>query len=334
MRKVVPLVLLGALALSFAALVFLPGSHEARIVRVGRGESLSQVSKRLAEDGVVRNRLLFQAIARVRGLDRDLRPGRRTVPADASLWSVVDALRQKPVSIKVSIPEGRTCWDIAGILERGGLADSLKFASLCEDSALAREVGIPARRLEGYLFPDTYLFDGSEGGEEIVKTMVKRFRGVWKELDTARSASLKELGPMGLLTLASIVEREAAVRDESPLIAGVFYGRLKTGMTLGADPTVRYALRKFTGGLTVSDLAVESPYNTRKFPGLPPGPISNPGREALAAALAPDTRKGYLYFVGRDDGSRRHDFASDYNDFLRSKRAAAKKRAITGQEAP
>lgn len=336
MRKYVPLLalVLVALVVVAAVLCFLPGGKPAMIVRVERGESLASVAGRLEKDGAVRNGLLFRVVARLRGLDRDLRPGRRSLPAGASIWGVADALRRKPGSIKVSVPEGRTCWDIAGILERGGLADSLEFAKLCEDSALARAAGIPAHRLEGYLFPDTYLFDGSESPKEIARAMVKRFRSVWKELDTAHSASFKALGPTGLLTLASIVEREAAVREESPLIAGVFYGRLKTGMTLGADPTVRYALRKFTGGLTVSDLAVESPYNTRKFEGLPPGPISNPGREALKAALAPNLTKGYLYFVAKDDGSRRHDFASDYNDFLRSKHAAARKRAVSGQEAP
>ncbi|MEN9355063.1 MAG: endolytic transglycosylase MltG [Fibrobacterota bacterium] len=334
MRRLLPLLALVTLISVPALLCFMPGEGDAKIFRVARGEPISSVARRLESEGVVKHRLLFRAVARLRGLDRELRPGRRTLPADPSLWSVVDALRQKPSAIKVSIPEGRTCWDIGGILEHGGLTDSMEFARLCEDSALAREVGIPAHRLEGYLFPDTYLFDGSESPKEIVKIMVKHFRTVWKTLDTASSASLKELGPTGLLTLASIVEREAAVREESPLIAGVFYGRLKIGMTLGADPTVRYALRKFTGGLTVSDLAVESPYNTRKFPGLPPGPISNPGREALAAALFPNTGKGYLYFVGRDDGSRKHDFASDYNDFLRSKRAAARLRAMSGQEAP
>jgi UPF0755 protein len=334
MRRLLPIAALAALLCVPVALCFLPGKGGERIFRVERGERLGSVAKRLEADGSIPNRFLFRVVARLRGLDRELKPGRRTLPAGASIWTLVDALRQKPVAIRISIPEGRTCWDIAGILGRGGLADSLQFSALCEDSALARAVGIPAERLEGYLFPDTYLFDGSESPKELVRTMVRHYRQVWAELDTAHSASFKALGRTGVLTLASIVEREAAVREESPLIAGVFYKRLQTGMTLGADPTVRYALRKFTGGLTVTDLAVESPYNTRRNPGLPPGPISNPGREALKAALFPNTAKGYLYFVAKDDGSRRHDFSSDYDVFLRSKHQAARKRSVTGQEAP
>ena len=318
-----------------AWLLLAPGSNaEPQPFLVNRGEHLVTVAQRLESQGLIKSPLGFKLLARLRRLDRNLRPGRRELPAYASTWNVLEALRKKPVPARVAVPEGRTCWDIAEILDKAKLTDSLTFANLCEDAVLAKKLHLPTSRLEGYLFPDTYLFDGSESPSEIAATMTRHFREVWNGMDTASSPSFRELGPIGVLTLASIVEREAAARSESPLIAGVFYKRLQIGMTLGADPTVRYALRKFTGGLTVTDLAVESPYNTRKFQGLPPGPISNPGKDALRAALHPDTNKGYLYFVAKDDGSRQHDFASDYNVFLRSKHEAAKKRAVSGQQAP
>ncbi len=337
MRRLGTVLLLAVLASlgRLAWLLLAPGANpEALPFRVERAERLASVAARLESQGLIKSPTAFKVLARIRHLDRNLRPGRRALPAHASTWSVLEALRQKPVPSRVAVPEGRTCWDIAGILDKAKLTDSLTFAELCEDAALAKKLRLPATRLEGYLFPDTYLFDGSETPREIAIAMTRHFREIWSGLDTAHSASFRELGPTGVLTLASIVEREAAARSECPLIAGVFYKRLQTGMTLGADPTVRYALRKFTGGLTVSDLAVESPYNTRKFTGLPPGPISNPGRDALKAALHPDMTKGYLYFVAKDDGSRQHDFSSDYNVFLRDKHAAAKKRAISGQQAP
>ena len=328
------LVLFALLIAILLGIFFTPqGPGKATNVRVARGEAFRTVATRLEFQGAIHNKRAFRALARLRGLDRELRPGRRVLPARASIWDVVQALYRKPVPFKISVPEGRTCWDVAGILERAQLSDSLPFAKLCEDSATAKRLGLPAKRLEGYLFPDTYLFDGSESNEEIARAMVRHFHSVWAGLDTTHSASFRELGAKGVLTLASIVEREAADRSECPRIAGVFYKRLHVNMTLGADPTVRYALRKFTGSLTVSELASNSPYNTRKFEGLPPGPISNPGRQALEAALHPDTTQGLLYFVARDDGSRRHDFSSDYNVFLRDKRAAASKRAETGRPA-
>jgi peptidoglycan lytic transglycosylase G len=315
-------------------MIFGPGTAPAAVFQVGRGEKLASVATRLKDKGLLRNRLLFRSLARLRGLDRSLRPGRRRIPAGVSPWRLVAILRAKPELVKVAVPEGRTCWDIAGIVGRAELSDSLAFARLCEDSALAHRLGIRAGRLEGYLFPDTYYFDGSEAPEDVAGVMVHRFRKVFARLDTASSESFRELGAAGVLTLASIVEREAANPAERPLIAGVFYKRLHVDMTLGADPTVRYALRKFTGALTVSDLAINSPYNTRKFEGLPPGPISNPGKESLKAALHPDMARGYLYFVAKDDGSRRHDFSADYRTFLKDKDAAAKRRARSGAGAP
>ncbi|HOX52594.1 MAG TPA: endolytic transglycosylase MltG, partial [Fibrobacteria bacterium] len=189
--------------------------------------------------------------------------------------------------------------------------------------------------MEGYLFPDTYLFDGSESPMDIARALHKRFRKVIQEAgDTATSPVWKTYGLHGVATLASIVEREAAVRTEAPRIAGVFWLRLQQDIPLGADPTVRYALGKFTGSLTKSDLAFDSPYNTRLYAGLIPGPIANAGKDALRAAMFPDDAGGWLYFVAKDDGSREHFFAKDLNQHVRYKDQAARNRRISGVMAP
>lgn len=301
--------------------------------RLQPGVGVRGVAKRLVSEGRIPSwsGSLFRAVARARGLDRHIHAGFFHMREHMSVWAAVDVLTgPAEAGIRATLPEGRTCRDLSGILQQAQLSDSAVFAALCDDADSARKLGIPVGSMEGYLFPDTYLFGGGETPMDIARAMHRHFLEVVKASVDSSSPVWRQLGLNGVVTLASIVEREAAVRSEAPKIAGVFWSRLQQGIPLGADPTVRYALGKFTGPLTKSDLAVESPYNTRVYAGLPPGPIANPGRDAIRAALHPDTSGGLLYFVAKEDGSREHYFGRDLNEHVKFKEKAARNRRGRG----
>jgi len=336
MRRRVPILLLVVLV-CLAALghaVFRPfPSGKVTNWRLTPGEGVHGIARRLVREGRIPSWSgpLFRVVARARGLDRHLHAGFYHMDERMSVWSAVGIL-SGPVGpgIRVTLPEGRTCRDLSGILRQAQLADSATFAALCTNADSARKLGIPDSGLEGYLFPDTYLFGGGETPMDIARAMHRRFLEVIKASLDSSSPVWRTSGLHGVVTLASIVEREAAVRTEAPRIAGVFWKRLEQGIPLGADPTVRYALGKFTGPLTKSDLAIESPYNTRVYPGLPPGPIANPGSDAIRAAFHPDTTGGWLYFVAKEDGSREHYFARDLDQHVQYKEKAARNRRVRG----
>jgi len=338
-RNATLLLVLSLLAAAGLSLALFPtgsrGTAEPFVIRSGDGAST--IGRRLVQTGHLEawQRIPFVAVARATGLQARIRPGLFQLPSTASVWRLVRLFETTtPQTLKVTLPEGRTCNDFAGILSRHWLGDSAALASLCRDSAFAAELGIPSGSLEGHLFPDTYVFDGGESPREIWKFLNRRFQEVIAEIGDSTSPVWREHGLAGTLTLASIVEREAAVRTEAPRIAGVFWLRLHQGIPLGADPTVRYALGKFTGTLSKTDLSLESPYNTRLYAGLPPGPIANPGRLALEAAMSPDTTGGWLYFVAKDDGSREHFFARTLNEHVRYKHEAERNRAHSGVMTP
>ena len=336
MRKVfllVSVLVLGGLA-ALGHAVFRPvPSGPAQSWRLQPGQGVRAVAKRLVSEGRIPSWSgpLFGAVARARGLDRHVHAGFFHMREHMSVWAAVDVLTgPSEAGIRATLPEGRTCRDLSGILHQAQLADSAVFAALCENADSARKLGIPVGSFEGYLFPDTYMFGGGESPMDIARAMHHQFLDVVKASVDSSSPVWRQLGLNGVVTLASIVEREAAVRSEAPKIAGVFWSRLQQGIPLGADPTVRYALGKFTGPLTKSDLAVESPYNTRLYAGLPPGPIANPGRDALDAALHPDTSGALLYFVAKEDGSRQHFFGRDLNEHVKFKEMAAHNRRRRG----
>jgi len=329
------LLLAGAATLTAVLPAGAHGPSDTFAVRPGDGAS--SLSRRLVQEGHLRpwQRPAFVALARLNRLQARLRPGLFQIPSSASPWRLVRLLETvEPQTLRITLPEGRTCADFAGILGRGWFGDSTGLRALCRDSAFAHELGIPGNSLEGYLFPDTYVFDGGESPREILSFLHRRFREVMSQIADSGAPVWKLHGLAGTVTLASIVEREAAVRAEAPLIAGVFWLRLREGIPLGADPTVRYALGKFTGTLSKTDLALASPYNTRLYAGLPPGPIANPGRQALLAAMKPDTADGWLYFVAKDDGSREHFFGRTLNEHVRYKHQAERNRATSGVMTP
>lgn len=295
--------------------------------------SLPSLSQDLQDKGLIPNARVFRLFLRLSGQDKKIRAGYFYVrPSNSALEMTWKLTSGKMATQMVTIPEGKASWEIYSILKAKFPLDSLKFDSLVHSAEFARACGVRSPDLEGYLFPETYVLPWKVTERDAIKVMAKRFLEVEREFDLDAPVYLK-YGQRGWVTLASIVEKEAAVPQEQDSIAGVFWNRLNLGWSLGADPTVRFAVRKPTGPLLVSDLNSDSPYNTRKFTGLPPGPIANPGRGALRAALRP-LKTDKMFFVAKDDGSREHFFSVDNNGHMRFKDVAAANRAKRGTGKP
>lgn len=207
---------------------------------------------------------------------------------------------------RITLPEGLTYWEVRDALSKHLDIDSLEWETLIYDPELCAKWAMGANSLEGFLFPDTYLFPLDYSAKEVVETMLHRFWQIHGSLSKATGPGVDSLQT---ITMASIVQKEDKVEAELPVISGVFYNRLRLGWPLGADPTVRYYLRRLDGALYKDELHDDHPYNTRTRLGLPPGPISNAGKKAILAAINPQ-KTSYMYFVAKDDGSGEHFFTS------------------------
>ena len=277
------------------------------VVEIPAHEGLVGIADRLSQAGVVRSRASFLALVALKGSLRRLKAGEYEIPRDATTLDVVDLLESGRVRQHVVLhPEGATVSELARLLEteRLALADDVLKAAFSEK--LRHALGIEGPSLEGYLFPDTYQFVRGMSVDEMLTRMVQRMRGKLSPEVQARARE-RGLTVHQLLTLASIIEREAVDPSEQKLISAVFWNRLRLDMPLQADPTVQYAVAKERRALTRADLASDNPYNTYVHRGLPPGPIASPGVRAIEAALDPAPVK-FLYFVARDD--RRHFFST------------------------
>jgi UPF0755 protein len=272
-------------------------------VDIPRGASSRTIARLLADQGVVRNRWVFEALSRRRSR-RTLQAGEYFFDHPATAFEVFDALANGRVFVReLVIPEGYSMFDIADLVAREGFTSRDDFLAAARDPAPVRDLAPNARSLEGFLFPATYEFPRHPSGEDMVAAMVKRFREEWATL-SARPSDPPERSLEQSVTLASLVERETPKPDERPLVAGVFTNRLRRNVPLQCDPTVVYALElagQYSGTLNARDLPFDSPYNTYRHPGLPPGPIANPGDASLRAALAP-AATDYLYFVANTEG--------------------------------
>lgn len=278
-------------------------------------------SDSLARAGVVRGGTVFRIYASVRGNDRAIKAGTYLMHRGASWNYVLDALRSgKGLVHSITIPEGFSLSQIEPLMvSRLELPiDSVEAA--VRDTALLHRLRVPMPTLEGYLFPDTYTFPERTNARTAVEAMVRRFEQVWQPGWTTRLDSV-HLSRNEIVTLASIVEKEARVPAERPVIAAVYLNRLRANMLLQADPTVQFALGKHVARVFYKDLEVDSPYNTYKHPGLPPGPIASPGKPSLMAALYP-ADVPYLYFVAFPDGH--HEFHKDLKDHEQARLVARK----------
>ncbi|MFQ5898865.1 MAG: endolytic transglycosylase MltG [Candidatus Methylomirabilia bacterium] len=277
-----------------------------RVVEITLNQGPLEIAERLQAAGVIRSRLAFTMLATLRGTARSLKAGEYEIPRDANTVRILALLEKGKVRTRrIVFPEGGTVRDLARLLEVEGLARVEEIERLARDPALLWALRIGAPSLEGYLFPDTYYFFKGLPAENMLAQMTLRLR---EEVtpDLLAQAERKGLTLHELLTLASIVEREAVLSRELPVISAVFWNRIKRGMPLQADPTVQYAVNKEWGALTRADLRVDSPFNTYRYTGLPPGPIASPGKAAILAVLNPAKVK-YLYFVSMD--GRRHFFS-------------------------
>lgn len=283
------------------------------------GASLREVGNQLKAKGLVRSRMVYEIYVRLNPGKRMVKAGRYLIGSGMSLREIAaDLHRGISPELQVTITEGLTKKEIAQLLDSKGLVDQQRFLELLADQQFIQELlgdlGLEGFT-EGYLYPDTYRFTLDAGEEAVIRTMVKRFRKICQEQLGELSAS--EL--RRVLIMASIVEKEAQKASERSIIAGVFYNRIKKGYPLQSCATIQYALGTRKSRLLYQDLQVDSPYNTYKNYGLPPGPISNPGRASLKAAAYPEA-VSYLYFVARSDGS--HIFSNTYAQHLAAQRKA------------
>jgi UPF0755 protein len=286
-------------------------------VDIPKGASVRTISRLLAQQGVVRNQWIFEGLSRYRSR-RTLEAGEYYFDHPQTTLAVFDTIAAGRVyEISVTVPEGFNTFQIADLMEKAGLTTRDAFLAAAADPTPIRDLDSDVPSVEGFLFPATYQFPRHVTAQQIITKMTDHFRTEWNALLAAENLT-KMPNPKHVVTLASLVESETPKPDERPIIAGVFENRLKRGMALGCDPTVVYALEKkgaYKGTLTLPDLRVDSPYNTYRYPGLPPGPITNPGETSLRAALHPAT-VDYLYFVADTEGG--HLFAKTLAEHIRN----------------
>ncbi|HEU4643781.1 MAG TPA: endolytic transglycosylase MltG [Gemmatimonadaceae bacterium] len=315
-------------ALAAGTLVFgaaCSGTPHGPLVRVTipSGSSFRAATDSLHHAGFVGFPRLFRLYAMLTGGDRDIKAGTYGLQHGMSWAELVGALREgQGLEHKLTIPEGWSLHEIVPALARalGAPEDSVRAA--VRDTALLRELDIPTPTLEGYLFPDTYIFSFGTSPRVAVREMVTRFEQVWQPAWDERLQQLA-MSRNDIVTLASIVEKEAKLPEERPVISAVYHNRLHAQMPLQADPTVQYALGEHHERLLYKDLEVESPYNTYRHPGLPPGPIASPGKASIEAALYPASVP-YLYFVAHPDGH--HEFRTTFREHTEAKAEVRRER--------
>ncbi len=278
-------------------------------VDVPAGASSREIGRRLVGAGVVRSLTTYRAAVWLSGQAQRLRAGEYRFADPITPLAVIDRIARGDIyTVNITFPEGLTIAQMAQVFESHGFGPAGDFVAAAEDVSLVADVDPGAKTLEGYLFPETYAVPRRVSASALVRLMTDRFR---HELtpELREAARARGLTTRQLVTLASLVEKETARPDERPIVAAVYDNRLKKGMPLQCDPTVIYALEQagtYTGNIRRADLAVDSPYNTYRVTGLPPGPIAAPGLASLEAAGHP-ADVDYLYFVSRNDGS--HVFA-------------------------
>jgi UPF0755 protein len=289
-----------------------------QFVELPPGSGSAAIGQRLVAAGVVRDAPTFRTALYLSGQGRHLKAGDYRFDRAMTPFEVIDKIARGDVYvINVTFPEGLTIAEMSKIFESHGVGTAASFVDAAKNSALVHDLDPSAKDLEGYLFPETYALSRHADAEKLIKLMVSRFEHVFTP-ELRQAAAARNLTVRRAVTLASIVEKETARAEERPLVAAVYTTRLRIGMPLQCDPTVIYALTKrggYSGNVHKDDLSIDSPYNTYRYPGLPPGPIASPGRASLEAAVHP-ADADYLYFVSRNDGS--HEFARTLEEHNRN----------------
>lgn len=280
-----------------------------RQFEIKAGEGFSSINYRLKKEGFISSEKIFYRYGKIKGYLTSFRTGRYLIPSNTTMLELIELLlKGKPIMDTTTIPEGKNLYEIAAILEQNNICKKEDFIKLAKDASFVKSLNIPADKIEGYLYPDTYNWDKNTPPELVIKSMVAQFNKIAAELDlSGRGLTLHQL-----VILASMVEKETGAKHERPTIAGVFQNRLNKKMRLESDPTTIYGIwEEYNGNLKRIHLQTKTPYNTYRIPALPAGPIANPGKEALQAALNPE-KHDYLFFVSKNDGT--HVFTKNYKD--------------------
>ncbi len=313
-----------------------PGNEQTTyILKIKNGMSFNAIVKMMADEGIITSKRKVSWVGEILDYKSKLKAGKYEIAGGLSSYQLLRQLANGKVKVEwVTIPEGKPARRIASVLNNKIEADSTCFMKLVFDAAYAEKLGVAAPSLEGFLYPETYDFYWGMRPEDAIPVMVKQFQ---KNFDDDLEIRLAQSGMtlLQVVTLASIIEGEAIVESERPVIAAVYHNRLKKRLLLQADPTIQYIIPDGPRRLLKRDLEIDSPYNTYKNIGLPPGPVNNPGIASIRASLYP-AQVDYLYFVANGDGT--HTFSRTYEEHLRAKqkfdryRREMKKRAQERRE--
>ncbi len=325
MKKFILIIFIFFLAIAFVlgmklSTIFLAKEKEAPqlvSIQIERGASPVAIADTLYKNGLIERKEDFLLAVKIFRQHKNLKAGYYQLQKGLSPYQLMKIIAEgKTARIRVTIPEGYTSFEIASLLQKKLGLDSAKFIKLVNDKKFIRSLSIKSHSLEGYLFPDTYFFDWGIDEKSVIKIMTRELK---VRLADSLLTKIKDSGWTlhQILTLASLIEGEAMVDSERPIVSAVYRNRLQKGILLQADPTIQYIIPDGPRRLLNKDLQIDSPYNTYKYPGLPPGPVNNPGLKSIIAAIYP-ADVDYLYFVARGDGS--HIFSKNLKDHLRAKR--------------
>ncbi len=292
-----------------------------REIEIKEGETLNQLANKLYSKGIIRNRSGIKVAAYITGLDNKIRAGKFIIKSGSTFFDLLKQLTTggSGHQTKVTIPEGIWQTQLAGLLHRKLNLDSLKIINLSSNKKFIKSLGLNVNNLEGYLLPNTYFFDDFWKEREVLRKLKIENDKIFMADRVRKQMEKLQMTRHEVLTLASIIDGESNKTSEFSLISAVYHNRLKKGMPLQADPTIQYLIRnrKRHNKIYYKDLEIKSHYNTYKYAGLPPGPINNPGKDAIMAALFP-AKVNYLYFVA--DGKGGHLFASRYSEQIKNVR--------------
>lgn len=282
-------------------------------IYIPKGSSFSYIASVFKEKGIITNELIFKIAGRALGIEKRARAGYYLITKDMSLLEILAKLLEgKIIEYTLTVIEGDSLFEIGDKLSKINPDFGNQLLEISEDKNFLNTLNIDAPSLEGYLYPATYNIPKGMDLKDIIAMMVKKF---WNVYDETLFEKTKKMGwtVNKVITLASIIEKEAKLEEEKPLISAVYHNRLKIGMPLQADPTAIYGIKRFKEGVKKKDLLNKTPYNTYLIKGLPPGPIASPSLSSIKAALNP-AKVPYLYFVAKGDGS--HEFSSTYDKHI------------------
>jgi UPF0755 protein len=312
------LALLSLIILVYYLIFYWNYSGPERMFDIKEGEGFAKINARLHNEGFIVSKKIFYQYAKYnQGLEK-FKVGLFLIRPGMNLPQIYELLQHPdPHAVRVTIPEGKNFYEIGSILETSQITNAKDFIYWCRNRDFLKDNGITHSTIEGFLYPETYIFSKMTPPKKIIITMLEVFRKKIKDIPFQQSS----LDFYQTITLASIVEKETGAKHERPIIAGVFLNRLKKGMKLQSDPTTIYGKIQlhgyFDGDITKKDLLSNHYYNTYKIPALPPGPISNPGLESIKAVIFPK-KHNFIFFVSKNDGT--HSFSENYNQHLKSVR--------------